>query len=195
MRRLNATAIARAYLIIVLLLAVMVAPPFQLGLSLVLLAIQLYCVYRPPKAGLNLILIVGSLVLAPLALQALVGQIFAFLLIVPALFLLDSSLKEYTSTQTFPFSKVGRHASNTLKSLGACLGLVFLLSAIVSNLTTMLATAVLLIYLATSFLYVYHGAPKNVLEESKTWSRIIVGDTDSKVVNLRTKAHAPVMFF
>ena len=80
MRRLNAGTIARAYLVIVLLLAVVVSPPFQLGLSLVLLVIQLYCAYRPPKASLNLILVVASLVLAPLAVEALVGAAFAVLL-------------------------------------------------------------------------------------------------------------------
>jgi uncharacterized protein (DUF58 family) len=195
MRRLNAGTIGRAYLVIVLLLAVTVSPPFQLGLSLALLALQLYCAYRPPKASLNLILVVVSLVLAPLTVEALVGAAFAVLLIVPALLLLDSSLKEYTSTQTFTFSRVGRSASSMLKSLGVCLGLVFLFSLAVSNLTLMLAASVLLIYLAICVVYVCQRLPKTALEESKTWSRIVVGDTDSKLVSLKTKARMPVQVF
>jgi uncharacterized protein (DUF58 family) len=144
---------------------------------------------------LNLILVVASLILAPLALEALVGAAFAVLLILPALFLLDSSLKEYTSTQTFTFSRVGRSASSMLKSLGVCLGLVFMVSLALSNLTLMLAAAVLLIYLAICIGYVYERVPKTALEESKTWSRIVVGDTDSKSVTLKTKARLPVQVF
>jgi len=195
MRRLNAGTIVRLYLVIVLLLAVVVSPPFQLGLSLALLAIQLYCAYRPLKASLNLILVVASLVLAPLAVEALVGATFAVLLIVPALLLLDSSLKEYTLTQAFAFSRVGRSASSMLKSLGVCLGLVFLVSLVVSNMTLMLEAAVLLIYLATCVVYVCQRVPKTALEGSKTWSRIVVGDTDSKLVTLKTKARMPVQVF
>jgi len=144
---------------------------------------------------LNLVFVVASLVFAPLAFQGLVGEIFAVLFVVPALLLLDSSLKEYALAQSFSFSRVTRNATNILKSLGLCFSVILLASLIIFNLTLVMTAAVLLSYLAITILYTYRKVPSNALNASKSWSRTIVGDKDSKTISLKTNAKIPTKVF
>ncbi len=195
MRSLNAGTIARIYLVIVLLLTVIFSQLLQLAIALALLIIQLYCAYKPPKAAFNLVIVVASLVFAPLAFQALVGEIFAVLLIVPVLLLLDSSIKQYALDQSFSFSKIGRSSTNILKNLELCFSVILLASLVLFNLPLMLTVTVLFSYLAITLLYTYRKVPTNALEESKTWSRTIVGDPDSKTITLKTNAKIPTKIF
>lgn len=192
---LNAGTIAKIYLVIALLLIVLFSQLLQLAIALTLLVIQLYCVYKPLKTSLNLVIVAASLIFAPLAFQALVGEIIAVLIIIPALLLLDSSLKEYALDQSFSFSKAARSATNILKSLGLCFGVILLASLVIFNLTLILTIAVLLIYLSISLLYTYWKVPSNALKESRSWSRTIVGDTDSKTITLKTNAKIPTKIF
>ena len=195
MERLNTGSIVRVYLVIILLLAVLLSPLLQLGVALTLLVIQLYSAYKPPKASLNLVIVVATIFFAPFALQSLLGETFAVVLMFPALFLLDSNLKEYSLTQNFYFSKIGRTSTNTLKSLELCFGIALLSAIILSSLTLMLTGTVLLIYLAATLIYTYRHVPLNALKESKTWSRTIVGDTDSKLINIKANTRIPVKIF
>ncbi len=117
LKLISAAKVARAYLVIVLVLSVLVSSYLQLGLALALLIIQLYSTYKPPRASLNLVLVVGSLIFAPLALEGLAG-VYAVLLMVPALFLLDESLKNFALTQTSSFSHAGRSASDGFENSG-----------------------------------------------------------------------------
>ena len=77
--------ITKTYFVTVLLLAILVSPLPQLGIALALLIIQLISTYRPPKASLNLVLTLSSLIFAPLALSALAGGVFSVLLMIPTL--------------------------------------------------------------------------------------------------------------
>jgi len=54
MTRVTVKTIAKAYFVTVLLLAVLFSPLPQIGIALVLLAIQIGSAYKPPKANLNL---------------------------------------------------------------------------------------------------------------------------------------------
>ena len=173
----------------------MVSNVFQLGLALAILTIQLYSIYRTSKPSWNLILTITSIILAPLALEGIAGGLFAVLLAVPALLLLDSVLKQYVLTQVFSFTKVGRKASDILKVMSTMLVAVFLVSALLWNVTLLLTVAVLMSYFIVSLVYVYRQMPKTPLEESKTWSRLVVGDVDSKKVSLKKRTIIPVRVF
>jgi uncharacterized protein (DUF58 family) len=168
----------------------------QLGVALTLLVIQLFSAYKPQTASVNLVIVVVTIFFTPFVLQSLVGQTLAVLLIFPALLMLDSNLKEYALTQTFYFSKTGRSATNTLKSLVLCFGIALLSGIILSNFTLMLTTTVLLIYLSAAIVYTYRNVPLYALKESKTWSRTMVGDTDSKLISIKanTRISAKVFF-
>jgi hypothetical protein len=192
MTSLTTGTIARAYLVVVLVLSVLVSSFLQLGIALCLLAVQLYSVYRPQKASLNIVLVVSSLVLAPLVLEALAG-LYAVLLMVPAMFLLDWSLKDFALTQAFSFSRAGRSASIVLKTLGAGLLLVLAVSVVVWNVTLMLTTVVLLGYLAVVNAHVFRGVPKMSLAEEKTWRRIVVGDLETVEFSVKGKAKISIL--
>jgi hypothetical protein len=187
MTSVTATTLAKAYLVIVLLLAVLFSPPLQLGLALVLFAIQVYSAYKPPRPDVNLILTVISLVFAPLALQTLAGPGYAVLLMVPAVFLLNQSLKNNAATQTVGFAKTGRNATDTLKALALGLLLLFAAALVLWNVTLVLTAAALTVYLTSMVFYVVRRVPRKPLQEKKTWSRIVAGDTDAKTTNLKAQ--------
>jgi uncharacterized protein (DUF58 family) len=187
--------IARVYLVTLLLLAVVVSSPFQIGLALVLLIIQMFCAYRSSNASSNLVLTIVSLVFAPLVLEALVGKLFAVLLMVPALFLLDHALRDYAVTQVVSFSREGRKASKVLKAIAVDLILVFLVSIISWNLTLTLAVAFLLGYVSFVSAYILLRVPKTPLGVNKTLSRVVVGDTDSRTTSFVGKARLPLRVF
>jgi uncharacterized protein (DUF58 family) len=195
MGRLNARTIVRVYLVLIILLSILLSPLLQLGVALTLLVIQLFGAYKPQKASINLVIVVVTLFFSPLMFQSLMGETLAVLLIFPALLLLDSSLKEYALTQTFYFSKKGRSATNALKSLELCFGIALLSGIIVSNLTLIFTATALLIYLTTALLYTYRNVPLNALKESKTWSRTIAGDTDSKSISIKASIRIPTKVF
>jgi uncharacterized protein (DUF58 family) len=180
--------VAKAYFITVLLLAILVSPLPQLGIALVLLVIQLASTYRPPRAGLDFALIVGSLVFAPLAFSALVGGLFSVLLMIPALFLLDQNLKDNASAQFSVFAKPGRSATGVLKTVATVLLFVFAASVIVWNITLMLTAAVLTVYFVVVLGDVFRKVPKMPFEESKTWCRTIVGDSSTNLAHIKTKS-------
>ncbi len=184
--------VAKAYFVTVLLLAILVSPLPQLGVALVLFVIQLGSTYRPPKASLDLALVVGSLVFAPLAFSALAGGLFSVLLMIPAVLLLDKNLKNSASTQLSVFTKAGRSATGVLKALGTVLFLVFVASVIVWNITLMLTVAVLTIYLVVVLGDVFRRIPKMAFEESKTWSRTVVGDAATNLAHIKAKSGMPL---
>ncbi len=184
--------VAKVYFVSVLLLAILVSPLPQMGLALGLLTIQLALAYKQPKGSTALFLVFVSLVFAPLALNALAGGIFAVLLIIPSLLLLDESLKENAVGQRFVFKKVGRNASDILKVLTAGSLLVFVASALLWNLTLMLTIAVLGAYFAFNLADVFHKIPKSPFEKTKTLRRMMVGETEFNSSPLKTKCRIPI---
>jgi uncharacterized protein (DUF58 family) len=186
MATLTAGKVARAYLVVVLLLSILASSPLQLGIALFLLAVQLYSAYKPPKARLDLVLAVASIVLAPLALEALVG-LYAVALMVPALFLLDACLKDFALTQTISFNHVGRKAGFVLKTIGSGLLFVFGVSVALLNVTLILTSLGMIGYLAVLSAHVFRGIPKISLAEEKTWRRILVGELETLEFSIKGK--------
>jgi len=192
MTKLTAGTVARAYLIVVLVLAALVSPPFQLGLALGLLVIQLYSIYSRPKAGLNLVLTVASLILAPLALEGIVG-VYAVLLMIPAIYLLDEGLKNVAMTQVFSFRSASRSSSQVLKTLVGGLLLVLAVSVVAWNLTLVLTVAVLMAYVGCMIAYVLRKVPRSALVEDRSWSRIVAGDKETAKFKVEVKADMPIL--
>ena len=178
---------ARAYLIGLLVLTFLFGSPVQLGVAVALLGIQLYSVYKLPKASVNMALTLASLVLAPVAFGAFAG-IYAFLLVIPALFMLDEALKSVAATQGLSFQHVGRRASDVLKLLCGSLLLVFGVSVIVWNITLALTAGILLGFVGLLVAVTFRGVPKVSLNESKSWSRIVAGDTETKEFMITNQA-------
>lgn len=184
--------VAKVYFVSVLLLAILVSPLPQLALALVLLAIQLGLTYRQPKGNIGLFLVFASLIFAPLTFSAIAGGVFAVLLTVPVLLLLDDSLKENAAGQPFVFKRVGRSASDVLKIFSAAAVIVFVASAFLWNLTLMLTITLIGIYFVVVLSGVFRKISRAPFEESKTWKRIVVGETARNLFPLKTKCNVPI---
>ncbi|MFA5572677.1 MAG: DUF58 domain-containing protein, partial [Candidatus Bathyarchaeia archaeon] len=191
MTTLTASTAARAYLVVTLLLTLLFTSPIQLTLTLFLLAIQLYSTIKTPKTGLNTTLTLTTLILTPLALEALAGT-YAFLLIIPTLPLLDETLKSYSPTQTTTFQGTGKKATNQLKTISLSLTTVFATSTLLWNPTLILTTTVLLAFIGLQTTNTLHKIPKHPLNESKTWSRTIAGNTQTTSFTIKNQAQTPL---
>ncbi|MCW4018907.1 MAG: DUF58 domain-containing protein [Candidatus Bathyarchaeota archaeon] len=185
--------VAKAYLIIVLFLAVLASPPMQMGIALALLAVQLGSVVKPPKANLELLLVFVSLIFTPFALLALAGDVSSVFLILPVLPLLDQSLKENAGTQLSVFSKSGKSATVVLKSLVSAVLLVLTASLILWNTTMILTSAVLIGYLVLVLTYTIHKVQQVPLEEAKSWSRVGVGEKTTDSTQIKAKSGMPLL--
>jgi uncharacterized protein (DUF58 family) len=187
--------ISEAYLILIFLAAILSsAPPYSI-VTLGLLALWLYSFYKPPGAELTLTLTVATLILTPLALQSLAGPFFSAFLIIPIIPLLDQSLRMNALNQSITHSKAGRKATTTLKALATTLSIIFVSSIILLNYMLLLTSIILIMYLASVLLYIFRTIPKMPLEESRTWRRVLVGDTAEVPLSLKSKAKTPLQVY
>jgi uncharacterized protein (DUF58 family) len=188
MRYLTPKTISEAYLFLIFIAAILSSPPPYSITALILLASWIYSIYKPPRVDLALTLTFSTLILTPLALESLTGQLFSAFFIIPAIPLLDQSLREYALTQSFSYSKGGRKATTTLKALATTLSLVFVSSLILLSGTLMLVSIILIGYLILVLSNSFYTIPKSPLEESKTWRRVVVGETVEAPLTLKGKA-------
>ena len=187
MKSLSAGTIARVYLAVVLVLAILFSSFFQLAVSVVLLGLLFYSSYKPVKPNLNLALTVGLLAFAPLALEALAGA-YTGLLLIPGLVLLDGELRKLALTKVYSFRKVGRSASDVLKALSVGFVLVLGVAVLVWNFALLLSAVFLLAYLAGITLYSLRSIPKEALVVDRSWRRVVVGNSESAMVSLGVEA-------
>jgi len=174
----SAKTISRVYLILALLAVVILSPLSYLFIALVLILLQIYCIYKPLRADLNLVLTFSSLFIVPLTLQDLAGGLLAALFIIPALPLLDQNLREYTSNQNFrPLE--GRRPTILLQTLMLAIFIVFVISLVLANWTLSLACALLATYFIAVSAYIIYSIPRDPLHSSYARIRIIVGDTSN----------------
>ena len=179
--------LARAYLIVALVLSAVVSSPLQLAVALALLTIQLYTLYKQPNEEQNLILVLATLILAPIAFEAIAGQTLAFIVMLPGLLLLDTTLKNHTKTQHYAYKNTNKNPTNTLKGLAIALLLTFIISLSTQTLTLILSSTALIIYLTATTINTYLKIPKTPLKENKTWSRTIVGNPETQEFNIENK--------
>jgi len=188
----HAKTISRIYLILALLVAALISPLPHSLVAVLLLMPQLYSIFRPLQAGVKLALTFLALFLLPLTLEPVVGELPAVLLMVPGIPLLDSVLKENAMLRSVPgLGRVGR-ASTVLRILVIALLLVLFGSFIPEDRTLTWTSIVLIAYLAGVVAYILWRIPKAPLEESRTWLRIIAGDTGRIPLTLRRKRRMPL---
>jgi uncharacterized protein (DUF58 family) len=182
----------QAYLILILSMGIMLSPlPYSI-VALFLLALQIYSVYKPPKPGLNLAITFSTLILTPLTLEPPAGKLLPAILIVPAIPLLDKALRENAVEQPSTYLKGGRGLTATAKALTTALLLTFTSSVILLNQTLMLTSILLAAYLTSTLLYALIKIPKKPLAESKTWCRVIVGESVKTSTTIKSKAAIPL---
>jgi uncharacterized protein (DUF58 family) len=187
----------QAYLILILSIGTMLSPPPYSIAALFLLALQIYSIYKSPRTRLNLNLAItfSTLILAPLTLEPIAGKIFPAILIVPAIPLLDKALRENALKLKQPFNHLnnGRGATATAtataKILTIALLLTFISAVTLLNQTLMITSVVLAAYLTSISLYILIKIPKKPLIESKTWCRVIVGESIKTSTAIKSEAN------
>jgi uncharacterized protein (DUF58 family) len=185
---LNPKTISEEYLFLIFVAAILSSPPLYSTTTLILLALWIYSLHKPLNSGLTLTLTLSTLILTPLTLESLTGQLFSAFFTIPAIPLLDQSLRENALNQSFSFSKDGRKATITLKALATTLSLLFASSLILLSSTLMLTSIILIGYLILVLSNSFYTTPKSPLEESKTWRRVVVGETAEAPLTLKSKA-------
>lgn len=170
--------IPRIYLISSLLAAMLLSPLPHSAIASILLLLQVYFIYRPLGADLNLALTFSTLFIIPLTLEPAVGEWFAVLFAIPVLPLLDFSLREKAWNQDFHLSE-GRKPTTLLITLSTAIIAMLVLSLILANWALSLTSALLATYLIVVSIYVLYSVPKAPLQASYTRVRIIAGDTSN----------------
>jgi uncharacterized protein (DUF58 family) len=186
MQWLTSKTVIKTYLIATLIVGMMVSPFPQFTLAIALLILQLYTTYKPIAPTKNTALLLGTLILAPLTLTSLVGNLLSGLLIIPAIHLLDVNLRENAQTQRLQPQKRTRAPTLELKAAITALTVILAVSLLLYNWEIFSATTALMIYFATIVTLNIHRTPKKSIQESKTWSRILAGETEEKTITLST---------
>ncbi|MFC2018287.1 DUF58 domain-containing protein [Chloroflexota bacterium] len=183
--------VSRVYLTLALLAAMLLSPLSYLLAASALLLLQAYSIYRPLRAGLNLVLTFSTLFIMPLTLQDAAGELAAPLLVIPAIPLLDHSLKEYASIQNLRPSE-GKKPTTLLTTLLTAIIVVLVISLILANWTLSLTCALMAAYLIAAAGYTLYGIPGDPLQSSYSRVRIIVDNT-SKVSLMIKKRSRPTL--
>jgi hypothetical protein len=192
MPKLNFQTAAKAYLLTVITVGMLVSPIPQLTLAIMLFAIQVYTTYKPPTPKISIALTMSTLILTPLTLIPLMGSILSALPIIPAVYLIDQNLHQNSSTEPIKETKKPRTPTHILTILTAALSAAFVASLLLLNMPLILATSILLIYLAAVVTYNLCRIPQKPIKESKTWNRILVGNTESSLITLSTQTQLPL---
>ena len=183
---------ARAYFIGLLMLGTVVSTLPQFALAIVLLILQLYTTLKPAKPPVQLALTMATLIFTPLTLISFAGDALSALIMIPGVYLLDLDLQGNASVQLEIDQKPGKNPTPLLKKTASTLLVILFAAAVLSNLTLALAASTLLIYLAAVLTYTFRRIPKNPMLETKTWSRMLVGDTQTSEVTLTTTGTMPL---
>ena len=183
----RAETISKAYLLLALFAAALISPLSHSAVAVLLLISQGYSIFRPPRAEVNLALAFLTLLLLPLTLEPVVGELAAALLIVPGLPVLDRSLRGNAAARSMAGSGRARKASTVLKALVVALPLAIFVSFIPEERTLTWTGILLTAYLGGLVVYVLWRIPRAPLEESRTWLRIIAGDTGETALTVRNR--------
>lgn len=180
-------AIFKAYLALALIVPILLSPLPYSAIALVLFVVQVYTTFRPLRADLNLALVFTTLVLLPLTLQASVVGVLSTLAVIPAIPLLDHSLRQNAPNQEFHPSE-GRRFTNTLKALGTALLAVLAASILLADRTLIFTGVLLAAYVSAVVAYGFYGIPRMPLHASASRVRVIAGNRAETSVGIISRA-------
>lgn len=209
MRRASPRLLVQIYVVLVLLATAVISALPYMVLSLVLLLAILFTVFRPQAPRLNIVINLGVIFLAPLALELCLGkitalgptttQIIATALICPALYLLDLNLRENVRrTQAFMKGKGERNTTYTFASILIAALAVMLVTPVVNRPVLLFTGITLALYLLWVLIGVLFSIPRHPFAAGTLMRRIIVGTTGSTRLNLTSrtwvKMHSQLSF-
>lgn len=209
MLRASPQLLCQIYTLLLLLAAATVSPLSYLVLALVLLLVILLTVLRPQPPGINIVINLAVIFLAPLVLApllermtplpAVAAQIIAVVLFLPVLYLLDHNLKENVrNTAVFIKGKGERHTTPIFVSLMVTAVAVMLMAPVVNRFALLFTGIFLLLYLQGVLIGILLTIPRRPFATATLTRRIIVGSTGSTRLHLtsqtRSKMHSRLSF-
>jgi uncharacterized protein (DUF58 family) len=194
MQWLTKTTITKTYLMAILVVGMTFSPIPEFLLAIALLVVNLYSTYKQVPLNINIAMLFGTIILAPLTLTPLFGSILSSILVLPAIYLLDQNLKEYALTLLLKPKKRAREPTPLLKSALIALGVILATSITLVNPTLISAAAVLFAYFAFIVGVAVRRVPKNPIQNTKTWSRLLVGNTEKKTIQLSSATKQSLYF-
>ncbi len=190
MPKLSSRLLCQIYLLLALLAATILSPlPYSL-LSLILLLVMLFIIFRPLHPGLNIAIIVAAIFVLPLVLEPLLRyltytelfsltmvQIMAAMTILPVIYLLDCNLRQ--NAQNIPpiHNIKGRYITTVSQALFISTLATLLVSLIINNPTLLFTSITLTLYLLVILIRILYAIPRFPLDIPTIRKRVITGTT------------------
>jgi uncharacterized protein (DUF58 family) len=186
MQWLTKKTITKTYLIAILVLGMTISSLPQFTLAIALLILNLYAMYKRLSPKSNIILLLGTIMLAPLTIAQLTGSILSSLFVLPTIYLLDQNLQDYALTQPLQPQKRTREPTPLLKSTLVVLGTILAASLALVSWEIVSVTIILIVYFTAVLSIESRRIPKKPIQETKTCSKLLAGNTENKTIQLST---------
>ena len=178
------------YLLVALLAATLLSPLPQSAIALALFMLRLYLYLKQPEPRWRIPIILGYLLVVPLLLAPALHLLSA-VVIIPALPLISSSLRENAPNQHLISSPQPRKITTVSKSVIASTGIMILVSLLLSNWVLAISSGLVLTFIAGILIYTLRRLPLSPLEIEQKELRVIVGNTARSTTKLKNKSKLP----
>ncbi|MFC2002716.1 DUF58 domain-containing protein [Chloroflexota bacterium] len=206
MKRISINLLCRAYLLFLLAtVTILSSLPYSV-LALILSIVLLFISFRPLKPRLSIAIILAFIFLLPLLLEPFVYyltnatlllptllQLMAVTAILPAVYLLDYSLRQNAQDLTLVYGIKGRHITAVLNTLFVSVLAILLVSLILNNHVMLFTGIAFFLYLISILIWVLRVIPKLPLDIPAIWKNIIAGNTAN--IALLTISKAPTRLY
>jgi uncharacterized protein (DUF58 family) len=185
--------ISRIYIILALVTAASTAPAVYLPLAVLLLAFHVYALFASSNPNLKINMTLLTMLILPLALEKILGALPAAFIVVPAIPLFDSELKEAAQAHAPHTSSGRRKPTLTALALISTLMLIFILSLILTNQTLLYISLILTACYSGIIAFILWKIPASPIVISQTHIRIVAGNTSAVTLLLQVKCNLSVL--
>lgn len=193
--------LCQIYLMFVLLAAAALSSLPYSPLALVLLLVMLFITFRPLQPRLDIVITMVAIFLVPLVLEPLIHyltyrtlmspttmQLIAVIGVLPAIYLLNHSLRQNAETMTIVYDVKGKNTTTVLNALFIATLSILLVSLIVNNPVLLFTAIVLVLYLLVVLIRVLCAIPRVSLDIPTVRKRVITGTTTDISLYATSKA-------
>ncbi|MDP3061644.1 MAG: DUF58 domain-containing protein [Chloroflexota bacterium] len=159
-------------------------------MALTLLVSQAAALYRPLPCRIDLVLTVVALLLLPLGIFALIGPVFAALVVAPALLLPDLQLQDLAHAQPAPPFHQGIRTTQTLNSLALTLIAIAVLGMVARNYALLIVAGLLLLGLAVRAAWEVRLLRRPPFRFQASQMRVLVGSQKGCRLEVRNSSRA-----
>ena len=168
------TAVARAYLVLLLAAGSILAPSVVATFAVILMVVHMIAFMRPPSPRVDMVLALIGVLLASIALEATIGSLLAAALPTPAWILIVNAVGSVPPTYPArPLTSNGRAPSVSSASAVAALFGIGLLGGFASSWVVLLSAFVMLAALAVAIILIARRAGRDPIVAEGPDARVI----------------------